>query len=105
MYFITVFEKCELNKTGFPDMGVQRTCGYYRDHITAVYALHENWTDMREGMYDYALIEDIEEGLAPYILDRQWFKWYDERKGYFEIDDPECVKYLMNFALGGCNYK
>lgn len=100
MYFITVFEKCESDKTGSPHLGFQRTWGYYSEYKTAARALNENWTDMREGVYDYALIENIEEGLSPCSLERQWFKWDDERKGYFEIEEPKCVKYFVNFAFG-----
>jgi len=102
MWFITVFETLgKLDKCGFPDLGCQRTWGYYSKRETAVQALHENWTDMRELLYNYALIEYIEEGICPSACyDRQWFKWDSEREGYFEIEEPECVKSFVNFAFG-----
>ena len=100
MWFITTIQKIEPYENDFPDFGDQRTWGYYSERETAVHALHENWTDMWEYLYDYALIEEFEEGLCPYASNRQWFKWDDERKGYFEIEEPECVKNLVNFALG-----
>lgn len=100
MYFITGFQKIEPTEYGWPEFGAQRTWGYYSERVFAVEALHENWADVCEGVYNYALIESIEEGVHPLEIDRQWFKWDDERKGYFEIEEPECVKYLCNFALG-----
>ena len=30
----------------------------------------------------------------------QWFKWNEEKHGYFEIEEPECVKHFTNFAIG-----
>lgn len=100
MWFITVFQKCESDDLGWADLGAQRTWGYYSERETAVQALHKNWTDMREYLYNYAIIEYIEEGLAPCAINRQWFKWDVERKGYFEIEEPEGVKNLCNFAIG-----
>lgn len=100
MWFITVFQKVEPDDRWFAEFGAQRTWGYYSERETAVQALHENWTDMWEYLYDYAVLEYMEEGLAPCALDRQWYKFDQERWGYFEIEEPECVKHLVNFALG-----
>jgi hypothetical protein len=101
MWFITVFEKLgEVYENGFPNLGSQRTWCYYKERETAVHALHENWTDMFEYFYEYAVIEYIEEGFISFADNRQWFKWDFEREGYFEIEEPECVKYFVNFALG-----
>ena len=47
MWFITVFEKREMNHLGWPEYGCCRTWGYYH---TALQALHENWIDMWETM-------------------------------------------------------
>ncbi len=100
MYFITGFYKIESKENSWPEFGAQRTFGYYFERVDAIAALHENWSDIYDNTYDYAVIENIEEGVHPLETYRQWFKWDDERKGYFEIDEPECVKYLCNFALG-----
>lgn len=104
MWFITTFERIKPNTEdeffNFPDFGHQRTWGYYSECEKAVQALHKNFTDMWECLYDYALIEEIDEGICAYAGNRQWFKWDNERKGYFEIEEPECVKNLCNFAIG-----
>lgn len=100
MYFITVFDKCEPNDMYFADLGDQRTWGYYPEYEWAVNALHENRMDMHEDCYEYAVIEKIDYGICALANERQWFKWDKEKRGYFEIDEPECVKHLVNFAIG-----
>lgn len=101
MWFITVFQKIEQGPLGWPEFGAERTWGFYSDRETAVQALHENWTDMWEYLYGYAVIEQYSEGISLYEFgSRQWFKFDEERKGYFEIEEPECVKILCSFALG-----
>ena len=101
MWFITVFEKIEQDDvTKLIDFGYQRTWGYYSEKECAVKALHENWTDMMETSYNYAVIEEYEEGISNYLFNRQWFKWDDELGGYFEIEEPECVKCYGCYAIG-----
>ena len=100
MWFITVVEKMDDSCYDWPDNGECRTWGFYYDKEIAVKALHENWTNMREHMYDYAVIERYEEGINNYMLDRQWFKWNEKRNGYYEIDDPDCVKNITCYAIG-----
>ena len=46
MWFITVMEKCEPDEQFLAKLGDKCTWGYFKDHDTAVQALHENWTDM-----------------------------------------------------------
>ena len=100
MWFITVMKKIEPDNQFYALFGDKRTWGYYADKDTATQALHENWTDMWEGCYDYALIEKLGQGICPNCTERQWFKFERERNGYFEIEEPEYVKHIVNFALG-----
>ena len=101
MWFITVMEKVEQTKLGWPEFGCDRTWGFYSERETAVQALHENWTDMWETCYDYAVIEKYDEGISHCNFDsRQWFKFDEERGGYFEIAEPKCVKHVGSIALG-----
>ena len=73
---------------------------FWAEYEMAVGALHENRTDMHETCYGYALIEEIGSGICAIVEKRQWFKWNKEKRGYFEIEEPECVKHLANFAIG-----
>ena len=99
-YFITVFERLDLKNT-WPDYGASRTWGFYRDKEVALRALHENWTDMWERCYDYALIEAYEEGISHLDIEyRQFFKFDQAKNGYFEIEEPEGYGHVAGFAFG-----
>lgn len=100
MWFITVMEYLIEDEKFIARHGDKRTWGYYTEKETAVQALHENWTDMREYVYDIALLEKLGPGICPDCEERQWFKFDKERGGYFEIDEPEFIKRIVNFALG-----
>ena len=100
MYFITVFGKVEPSDVFYAEFGCQRTWGYYPKYEMAATTLYENKTDLYEGCYEYAVIEKIGYGIAAIAEERQWFKWNKEKCGYFEIEEPECVKHLVNFAIG-----
>ena len=102
MWFITVFERAECDQKGFPDFGASRCWGFYSDRDVAIRAVRENWTDMREGMYKFAVIEGYDEGIAHYHApeEAQWFKWSEEYEGYREIDRPEAVIGFGSWAIG-----
>lgn len=100
MWFITVMEKIKPAEYFGADFGDMRTWGYYKEKGNALLALHHNWTDMNEDCYDFAVLEKMDEGVVPYCEERYWFKYDIERNGYFEIEEPECVKRLANFAIG-----
>lgn len=99
-YFITVFEKLDIDEYGYPDTGSRRCWGFYCEKDTAFQALHENWTDMEETVYEYAVIEGYHEGISHYIFHRKFFKFDRERNGYFEIDEPEGYEYYCSFSIG-----
>ena len=103
MWFVTVVETIIENSeylNGMTDTGVFRAWGFYSDKEKAIQSLHENWTNMRDDFYDYALIEEYEEGIANVTGNRQWFKWDEKRLGYFEIEEPNGVEDIDCFALG-----
>lgn len=100
MWFVTVIEKMKGHYNDFAYTGETRCWGFFSDKEKAVQSLHENWFDMRENVYDYAVIEEYEEGLFNYTGKRQWFQWDEERQGYFEIEEPNGVKHVVCFAIG-----
>ena len=99
-YFITVMEKLEENPYYYVDTGCTRCWGFYTSKNTALTALHENWTDMWETIYTYAVLEEYYEGIGASTMHRQFFKYDKDEDGYFEIDEPECVKHTYDFAIG-----
>lgn len=102
MWFVTVIEKLDADGygDGLCDTGCTRTWGFYSDVNDAINALHNNKADMHEYFYDYAIIEEYNEGICNDTSHYQWFKWDDERDGYFEIDEPRCVSRMCCFGIG-----
>lgn len=99
-YFITVFEKLGIGDLGYPETGDTRCWGFYTDKQTAYDALHQNWTDMNETIYDYAVIEEYHEGISNHTRVRQFFKFDYDKKGYFEIDEPDGYEHFISFSIG-----
>ena len=98
-YFITVFQKLPPNNGHF-DVGAYRCWGFYKDRETAAKALHENWTDMTEYLYNYAVLEEYYEGLCGCTGNRQFFKYDAKKKGFFEIKEPDSLKHIGSFSIG-----
>lgn len=99
-YFITVFEKLDIDYNGNPDIGSSRCWGFYADKETAFQAVHENWTDMEETVYKYALIEGYHEGISHYTGFRQFFKYDINKNGYFEMDEPNGYEHTCCYGIG-----
>lgn len=100
MYFITCFQKYEQTKYGVPDIGDSRTFGYYPHKEWAIEDLHKNNLDMREAVYDYAVAEKIPMGLYQLAEERIFFKWDEEKHGFFEVDGSEFEDCFGNYAFG-----
>ncbi len=98
MYFITCFQKYEIDKNGWPDLGSHRTFGYYNDRDVAIRMVELNNLDIHECLYDYAVIEHITEGLYNLAEERIFFKWNDDARA-FEIIEP-IVDHFGNYAFG-----
>lgn len=98
MYFVTCFQKYEIDETGFPDIGAARTYGYYNDRDVAIRMVELNNLDICECLYDYAVIEYITEGLYNLAEERIFFKWDDDMRMYKMIEP--IVDHCGNFAFG-----
>jgi len=100
MFYITCFEKIEINKNDWTDIGAQRTFGYYSDKATTFKAVKENWCDLFEYLYEYAVIENIPEGIHPMCEERWFFKFNQKTREFEPIEEPIEFEHLINFALG-----
>jgi hypothetical protein len=54
-------------------------------------ALNENREDIHKNLYDFAVIEIIEEGVMLGARELIWFKWDDKKQVFFEIEMPEHI--------------
>lgn len=100
MWFITVMEKCELDDEFIVQFGKQKVVGYYKEYVDALQEIHGDYTNMWEGHYNYAIVENMMEGVPTYCKERQWFQYDSDNKGYFETLEPKYVKHICNFSFG-----
>ena len=100
MFFITCFKKISKDDLGWLDLGSSRTFGYYDNFKAADEALKNNYCDMYETIYYYAIIEHIEQGIHSCYKERWFYKYNKETKGYLPIEAPEEFKHCYNIALG-----
>ena len=82
-YFITV-----MNSDDREGESVHR-CGCFIDRETAFNAVRENRGDIHNGKYDVAWIECIHPYILAWASERVWFRWDDEKSGYYESKAPE----------------
>lgn len=97
MYFITTFTQYTLER-GIPNIGSARTVGYYENKQDALNAVLENWCDIFESTYTYAVVEYIEPGLYNPATERWFFKWCDTHNAYEPINAFEDC--WGNYAFG-----
>lgn len=102
IYTITTFENFD-NKYGRPSNS--RCVGYYENFKEADKVVRDNFGDIYEWLYNYAVIEKVESGLYPGCIERWFYKVYIENEDYKNviykpIEEPECVKHIVNFAIG-----
>jgi hypothetical protein len=87
MYFITMAHKNL-------DFRTMKCMGYYKDFDDAKYSLTTNELDINETIYDFAMIEEISNGLYADDTRRWWFKFDYEKNIYEECETPK--KYKRN---------
>ena len=93
MYFITTIDS-KKNDT--------RCVGYYSDFKKAEDCVLDNIFDIHETCYDYAVIENIPEGLYHYDENPIWFEWDEITKRYKRINFPPkfIEKGFVGFSIG-----
>ena len=99
IYTITTCETIKNGHLGWPEFGITRTIGWYQDFNTADLCVRENWGDIWETCYNYAIIEYVEEGLYP-ITQRWYYQWDSKNWRYIPIEEPKCMKHITNISIG-----
>ena len=100
IYTITMLEKIESDKKGWPNFGSTNIVGYYTDLAVAIEAVTSNACDINETVYDYAVIEKVSEGLYNPSVTSYWFKYNRAKDSYEPIDVPDELKHICGFSIG-----
>lgn len=98
IFTITVFQKIEETESKLPDIGNHRCVGFYHNYYEAENAVMENFNDIHEDNFEYAIIETVEPGVKLKDINRTLFKW--DGSNYSEVDIPDLLKKLSNFGIG-----
>ena len=99
VYHIAVCSKIEQDRLGLVDTGCLTNVGFYRNKNTAFSAVKENWGDIHETCYDFAIIEEVEEGLYPCSTVRWIFHWIQSKQAYVQIEEPEWLRHFCGLVI------
>ena len=81
-----------------------RTWAWYTDVNKALNSVETNMGDMFESTYNYALVEEIEEGMPARSKVIQWYKAVYKKGINFprvvKIKEPKQFKRQCNFSIG-----
>lgn len=96
MYFITTIDSKDKDT---------RCVGYYSTFEQAEKAVISNMFDICETCYDYAVIENIPEGIYQYDFNPTWYKYQKLTDGYIKCEQPSFVTKnggmgTIGFAIG-----
>ena len=90
-----------------PNTGSKKEIGIFFYKQDAVNAMHMNVFSVKDGFYECGYIIDYHESLLDYAVEKSqgiyepltkqerfFFKWDKDRQGFFEAEEPECMKQL-----------
>lgn len=106
IYTVTVFQKIsheplfEDPSRYIPDFGDRRCVGWFDNFQEADCAVTNNFSNMQDDMYEYAIIEKIESGILLADIDRTVYKWNKEKNQYEAIETPIELSKSSNFGIG-----
>lgn len=77
-----------------------RPFGFYNLEKDALKAVVKNRCNMHEALYEFLVIEHIEEGVHPPVENEEWFRWDYKKNCWKRCRRPKQFLGLINFALG-----
>jgi len=84
----------------FGRVGRTRLLGWYGSFKGAQEAVIQNLMDIYDNDHEYAVIEEVEEGIWVACRQEWWYQWNEDGKCYDLIAKPDLVKHLINFGIG-----
>lgn len=104
IFTVTVFQKIKHNKfvdnDQIVDLGDRHCIGWLSSLDEAKAAIMMNMHNLRADMYDYAIIEEMPDGINKSDVNRILFKWDNTTQSYVEINIPKELECLSNFGIG-----
>ena len=95
----TIFTVCAMENLS-PKHGQLRTFGWYSDMDGALEAVKNNDGEIHECRYDYAVIEEVKEGIFAITVREFWFKWNNKKSSFISIRKPKGTMNTINWGIG-----
>ena len=92
IFTISVMEKIKPGIGDTTEYGHKSNIGWYFKKEDAILAVEQNTADIYEGAYNFAIIEEYEQGLYPIRISVQFFKSNPEINKYEKTEEPDCMK-------------
>lgn len=98
IFLVTTFQT--INDEVPPTFGERRCVGWFDNFNEAENAILNNFEDMHNSMYKYAIIEEMDPGILAVdnINKRCLYKWQNNK--YEKIEIPKCLECVSNFGIG-----
>jgi len=94
-----VFQTIKLDESSsMPYFGDRRCVGWFESFSEADYAIRHNHKNIHNDMYNYAIIEVMEDGVLINETNRVLYKWNGQQ--YEPIAEPEILSKYRNFGIG-----
>lgn len=106
IYAVTVFQKISHEQLFedptkyIPSFGDHRCVGWFDNFPEAKCAVENNFSNMHDNMYEYAIIESYEPGILLPETSRTLFKWNTNNSQYEPIEIPIELSKISNFGIG-----
>lgn len=95
----TPTEARQVGNYGMANIFETRVVGYFLTLEEAKKCIKNNWCDIHENYYKYAVIEDVAPGLYRSIESKPlWFRW--TKTGYRPIQKPGQISQIFGFTIG-----
>jgi hypothetical protein len=77
-----------------------RCIGYFSKQEDAIETIESNWGDFWETIYNYAVIENVPEGVYQLDFNPLWFQYDRDTEKYKQIDRPKETLHQCGFGIG-----
>ena len=77
-----------------------RNFGFFFEQEKAINAVLKNTLDIFEHRYEYAVIEEVSEGIHANLGNEIWFKWNWDKKKYEKSKKPSLIEDVYWFGMG-----
>lgn len=93
-FFVTSIEN------GWPS-ALKRCFGFFFTEKEAINAVLNNDCDIHECLYEYVVIEEINDGIHGGVVNEIWFEWNRKKSGWEKISKkPVFAKRICNWGIG-----